>query len=49
MVLFALAFYRNRTETVGNFSALTLSLLLIAAGPVIYLAARRRFAFRAGA
>jgi amino acid transporter len=47
--LFALAFYRNRTETVGTFSALTLALLLMAAGPVIYLIARRRSAFVAEA
>jgi hypothetical protein len=47
--LFALAFYRNRTETIGTFSALTLALLLMAAGPVIYLIARRRSAFVAEA
>jgi amino acid transporter len=40
--LFALAFYRNRTETISGFSALTLSLLLMAAGPAIFVIARRR-------
>lgn len=45
--LLALAFYRNRTETVGRFSSLELSLLLMAAGAVIYLIARRSSAFLA--
>ena len=45
--LFALAFYRNRTETVGRFSSLSLSVLLMAAGPAICLIARRRSALLA--
>ncbi len=50
--LIALAFVRNATQPAGPFNALTLDLLLIAAGPAVYAVSRlrkRRAVARAGA
>jgi amino acid transporter len=50
--LIVLAFVRNATQPAGPFNALTLDLLLIAAGPAVYAVSRlrqRRAVFRAAA
>ncbi|MCU1286814.1 MAG: amino acid permease-associated region [Acidobacteriales bacterium] len=39
-LLIVMALFRNRSEQMGSFSALTLGLVLIAAGPVVYFASR---------